>query len=272
MTPAEIQDPSLFDAIAELLPAHLREHFYRRMAHLRQLAPNDDILHIAEARKLGIPVVAVVDTNCDPTVVDYVIPGNDDALRAIRLFTTKIADSAAEGVQMVSERAFAAESADIQLLEVSPEHIGEDGEVALDAATAYHHLLDARLQQLPDEIQAGINPDIIAAKLIESLRQQFAQAGLPAFAQEIGIHASTLTAASKQLSSALLQFSDPNTGACHRLQTALSSMYTDLNNAADHVRSVTRTLRQELFTALVVLCLGAGVIGFLLGILCAHSG
>ena len=44
MTPAPIQDPSLFDAIAELLPAHLREHFYRRMAHLRQLAPNDDIL------------------------------------------------------------------------------------------------------------------------------------------------------------------------------------------------------------------------------------
>jgi hypothetical protein len=47
-------------------------------------------------------------------------------------------------------------------------------------------------------------------------------------------------------------------------------MYTDLNNAADHVRSVTRTLRQDLFTALLVLCLGAGVIGFLLGVLYAH--
>ena len=52
-----------------------------------------------EARKLGIPVVAVVDTNCDPDVVDYVIPGNDDALRAIRLFTPKIADAVVEGVQ-----------------------------------------------------------------------------------------------------------------------------------------------------------------------------
>ena len=68
---------------------------------------NNEAIAVAEARKLGIPVVAVVDTNCDPTVVDYVIPGNDDALRAIRLFTTKIADSASEGVQMVSDKAFA---------------------------------------------------------------------------------------------------------------------------------------------------------------------
>ena len=75
---------------------------------------NNEAIAVAEARKLGIPVVAVVDTNCDPTMVDYVIPGNDDALRAIRLFTTKIADSAAEGVQMVSEKAFATEVADVQ--------------------------------------------------------------------------------------------------------------------------------------------------------------
>jgi len=51
----------------------------------------------------------VVDTNCDPTVVDYVIPGNDDALRAIRLFTSKIADSASEGVNLVGDKAFAEE-------------------------------------------------------------------------------------------------------------------------------------------------------------------
>ena len=85
---------------------------------------------MAEARKLGIPVVAVVDTNCDPTVVDYVIPGNDDALRAIRLFTTKIADSAAEGVQMVSDKAFASEVADVQQAEIAPEFVGEEGDVA----------------------------------------------------------------------------------------------------------------------------------------------
>jgi small subunit ribosomal protein S2 len=66
---------------------------------------NNEAIAVKEARKLGIPVVAVVDTNCDPTVVDYVIPGNDDALRAIRLFTSKIADSAAEGVNLLSDKA-----------------------------------------------------------------------------------------------------------------------------------------------------------------------
>src|SRR6516164_10975758 len=91
---------------------------------------NKEQIAVKEARKLGIPVVAVVDTNCDPTQVDYVIPGNDDALRAIRLFTTKIADSAYEGAQMVSERAFADEVVDVQQTEIAPEHIGEEGELA----------------------------------------------------------------------------------------------------------------------------------------------
>jgi len=70
---------------------------------------NNEIIAVKEARKLGIPVVAVVDTNCDPTVVDMVIPGNDDALRAIRLFTSKISDSVIEGVQASGDKAFAAE-------------------------------------------------------------------------------------------------------------------------------------------------------------------
>src|SRR4051795_8635779 len=68
---------------------------------------NNEAIAVSEARKLGIPVVAVVDTNCDPTVVDYVIPGNDDALRAIRLFTTKISDSVVEGVQISNDKQFA---------------------------------------------------------------------------------------------------------------------------------------------------------------------
>jgi small subunit ribosomal protein S2 len=52
---------------------------------------------VKEARRMGVPVVSVVDTNCDPDVVDWIIPGNDDALRAIRLFTSKISESVAEG-------------------------------------------------------------------------------------------------------------------------------------------------------------------------------
>jgi small subunit ribosomal protein S2 len=70
---------------------------------------NKEAIAVEEARKLGIPVVAVVDTNCNPDKVDYVIPGNDDALRAIRLFTTKISEAVTEGRQLASETDFAAE-------------------------------------------------------------------------------------------------------------------------------------------------------------------
>ena len=63
---------------------------------------NEEIA-VAEARRLGIPVIAIVDTNCDPDFVDYVIPGNDDALRAIRLFTVKISDSVLEGQAMTKD-------------------------------------------------------------------------------------------------------------------------------------------------------------------------
>ena len=54
---------------------------------------------ILEARNLGIPVVAIVDTNCDPDEVDYVIPGNDDAIRAVKLIAAKVADAIIEGRQ-----------------------------------------------------------------------------------------------------------------------------------------------------------------------------
>ena len=57
---------------------------------------NKEDIAVKEAKKLGIPIVAIVDTNCDPDMVDYVIPGNDDAIRAIRLVTTKIADTILE--------------------------------------------------------------------------------------------------------------------------------------------------------------------------------
>jgi small subunit ribosomal protein S2 len=73
----------------------------------------NEAIAVKEARKLGIPVVAVVDTNCDPTVVDYVIPGNDDALRAIRLFTSKIADSVAEGAAAATDKQFVTEMAGV---------------------------------------------------------------------------------------------------------------------------------------------------------------
>jgi len=96
-----------------------RKHLEQNLAGIKEMTGLPDVLFVIdsnkeeiavkEARKLGIPVVAVVDTNCDPDMVDYVIPGNDDALRAIRLFTNKIADAVIEGKALATEQDFTAE-------------------------------------------------------------------------------------------------------------------------------------------------------------------
>jgi small subunit ribosomal protein S2 len=65
---------------------------------------NKEEIAVKEANRLGIPVVAVVDTNCDPNGVNYVIPGNDDALRAVRLFASRIADAVLEGQQLAQQK------------------------------------------------------------------------------------------------------------------------------------------------------------------------
>ena len=67
--------------------------------------PRNEDIAVREANKLGIPVVAVVDTNCDPDNIDYVIPGNDDAIRAIRLMSAKVADAVLEGRQAIAKEA-----------------------------------------------------------------------------------------------------------------------------------------------------------------------
>jgi small subunit ribosomal protein S2 len=96
-----------------------RKHLDQNLAGIKDMPGLPDILFVIdsnkeaiavkEARRLGIPVVAIVDTNCDPDEVDYVIPGNDDALRAIRLFASKIADAVVEGRSLATEQDFAAD-------------------------------------------------------------------------------------------------------------------------------------------------------------------
>ena len=61
--------------------------------------PSMETIAVQEAKKLGIPIIAITDTNCDPDVIDYVIPGNDDAIRSIKLITSRISDSVLEGAQ-----------------------------------------------------------------------------------------------------------------------------------------------------------------------------
>lgn len=94
--------------------------------------PKREKIAVSEARKLGVPTVAIVDTNCDPDEVDYVIPGNDDAIRAIRLFASKIADAVIEGKRMREEE-LQGEMEGGPHMEVAPDEVvevkaGEEGE------------------------------------------------------------------------------------------------------------------------------------------------
>lgn len=82
------------------------EKFLGGIKHMKKIPnalfvvdPRKERIAIAEARKLGVPIIAIVDTNCDPDEIDYVIPGNDDAIRAVKLLTGKVADAILEGNQ-----------------------------------------------------------------------------------------------------------------------------------------------------------------------------
>jgi small subunit ribosomal protein S2 len=66
--------------------------------------PKNEAIAVSEGRRLGIPIVAIVDTNCDPDEVDYAIPGNDDAIRAIRLITSRMAEACLDGQKVLSEK------------------------------------------------------------------------------------------------------------------------------------------------------------------------
>jgi small subunit ribosomal protein S2 len=127
-----------------------RKHLQANLAGIKNMSrlpdaifvidSNKEQIAVREARKLGIPVVAVVDTNCDPSEVDYVIPGNDDALRAIRLFTSKISESIAEGAQLMSDKQIAdmtAATEAAQAQEAAPEQYdGADMEAEVQAGDA----------------------------------------------------------------------------------------------------------------------------------------
>jgi small subunit ribosomal protein S2 len=102
---------------------------------------NKEDIAVKEARKLGIPVVAVVDTNCDPDMVDHPIPGNDDALRAIRLFASKMADAMIEGRSLASEQDF-----------VQKEIVTDD--MGMEDMSQFAHNVDPRLAE--DVLTEGI--------------------------------------------------------------------------------------------------------------------
>ena len=82
------------------------EKYFRASGNLQDLPdvmfvvdPRKEHIAVLEARRLEIPVVAIVDTNCDPDEIDYVVPGNDDAIRSVKLISSKMADAILEGKQ-----------------------------------------------------------------------------------------------------------------------------------------------------------------------------
>lgn len=102
--------------------------------------PKRESIAIREARKLKVPIVSIVDTNCDPDEVDYVIPGNDDAIRAIKLFASKIADAVLEGKRRLEEHLQA--DTDKKAHEAMPEGVDEKGAGVLENAETRDEIPD----------------------------------------------------------------------------------------------------------------------------------
>jgi small subunit ribosomal protein S2 len=149
------------------------KHLYQNMEGIEDMTAlpdalfvidsNSEEIAVREARRMGIPVVGVVDTNCDPDVVDWVVPGNDDALRAIKLFTGKIADAVVEGRQAFSQSHLAEEKA-------SEAAVGEEAVVSEEAGAyleasqyvGYEKVEGDFVEEIPEEAQlaeAVVPPD-----------------------------------------------------------------------------------------------------------------
>lgn len=108
----KMEEESLFEVLPKkevLNLQHEKERLEKNLGGIKNMTelpqavfivdPRKEKIAVREARKLQIPIVAIVDTNCDPDEVDYIIPGNDDAIRAVKLLTEKIADAVIEGRQ-----------------------------------------------------------------------------------------------------------------------------------------------------------------------------
>ncbi len=101
--------------------------------------PKRETIAVAEARRLGVPIIAMVDTNCDPDLVDYVIPANDDAIRSVRLVTSRIADAIVEGrteaESTMASEAGVGENADDSSYEFTDEGENEEDEEGEDSGS-----------------------------------------------------------------------------------------------------------------------------------------
>jgi small subunit ribosomal protein S2 len=127
--------------------------------------PKNEAIAVREGRRLGIPIVAVVDTNCDPDEIDYVIPGNDDAIRAIRLITSKIAEACIEGRQRHLEKQQAeADKAEEQAAEEIPGSADlKPGERKVISDGSEGPVVEIIRRATPEEGEEAVEPEAAAA-------------------------------------------------------------------------------------------------------------
>lgn len=118
--------------------------------------PRKERIAVAEARRLQIPIIAIVDTNCDPDEIDYIIPGNDDAIRAVRLLTSRMADAIIEGKALIKDELLEEGDAGADADEVGDAGAadGEDEESKPETATAEDFAAFGE-EQRPEEPQGG---------------------------------------------------------------------------------------------------------------------
>jgi small subunit ribosomal protein S2 len=122
---------------------------------------NKEHIAVDEARKLGIPIVAILDTNCDPDVVDYPIPGNDDAIRSVTLLTRVIADAVAEGKMA---RAGASDEGAEELPEWERELLEQQAAADLAAATQTAEAVEVvEAVETPEAVEAVETPEAVEA-------------------------------------------------------------------------------------------------------------
>ena len=143
-----------------------RESLNKNLSGIKSMSRLPDVVFIidvkkeeiavAEANRLGIPIVAVVDTNCSPDGIDYVIPGNDDALRAVRLFASRISDAIVEGNQIATEGG-----------EVAAEPTAESGETG-EGTAADTGDLQASTAEGSEATNDGAQPESTTSQMDES--------------------------------------------------------------------------------------------------------
>jgi small subunit ribosomal protein S2 len=174
----KMKEDNTFDLLSKKEQSRIEKEFTRLVKSLEGLKnmsklpglmfvidPYEEATAIAEARKLGIPIVAICDTNCDPDLIDYPVPGNDDAIRAVKLFCSIVADAVLEGKGIIEKNEESAPT-DEQGIQASPENNESLGEAeaqdteASEAGTESEAAVEVDPQEVQDEAEVAVEEGV----------------------------------------------------------------------------------------------------------------